>query len=211
MVTSEKYATIRNKQSLPLKSMKDLNYLLPCPEDIFAKLNGGKFFSKIGLSDAYLQIPVEEASLKLLCINTHRGLCKFERLPFGVKVAQAIFQQVIDTMLSSLDFVVAYLDDILMKSKSIIEHKEHVHKVFTKIQDYSFKLKETKCHGKNQIPGSHYGIRMVEGQILNELLQLKTYRHQIISLHNRVYRDLLIITRYSYRICMICVPLLMNC
>ena len=50
-----------------------------------------------------------------------------------------------DTMLSGLDFVVAYLDDILMKSKSIIEHKELVHKVFTKIQDYCFKLKETKC------------------------------------------------------------------
>ena len=45
-----------------------------------------------------------------------------------------------------------------MKSKTITEHKEHVHKVFTKIQDYGFKLKETKCdffHGKNQIPGGH--------------------------------------------------------
>ena len=49
-----------------------------------------------------------------------------------------------DTILSGLDFAVAYLDDILMKSKSIIEHKEHVHKVFIKIQDYNFKLKETK-------------------------------------------------------------------
>ena len=44
-------------------------------------------------------------------------------------------------MLSCTDFAVAYLDDILMKSKSIIEHKEHVHKVCTKIQDCGFKLK----------------------------------------------------------------------
>ena len=49
--------------------LKDFDYLLPCPEDTFAKLNGGKFFSKIDLSDAYLQVPVEEVSLKLLCIN----------------------------------------------------------------------------------------------------------------------------------------------
>ena len=48
---------------------------------------------------------------------------------------------------SGTDFAIAYVDDILMKNKSLIEHKEHVHKVlffFTKIQDYSFKFKETK-------------------------------------------------------------------
>ena len=103
-----------------------------------------KIFSKIDFSNAYLQIPVEVVSSKLLCINTHRGLYKLERLPFGDKVAPAIFQQVMDTMLSSLDFALAYLDDILMKSKSKTEHKEHVHKVFTKIHDYGCKLKETK-------------------------------------------------------------------
>ena len=87
--------------------MKDFSFPFPCPEDIFAKLNGGIFFSKIDLSDVYLQILAEEASSKLLCINTHRGLYKFERLPFGVKVVPVIFQQVIDTMLSGLDFAVA--------------------------------------------------------------------------------------------------------
>ena len=80
-----------------------------------------------------------------LSINTHRGLYRFKRLSFGVKVAAAIFQRVMDTVLSVLDFAVANLDDILMKSKSIIENKEHVHKVFTKIQNYGLKIKETKC------------------------------------------------------------------
>ena len=42
-----------------------------------------------------------------------------------------------------------------MNSISVIEHKDHLHKFFVKIQDYGFKIKETKCdffHGKNQIP-----------------------------------------------------------
>ena len=82
----------------------------------------GIFFSKIGLSDAYSRIPVEEESSKLLCINTHCRLYRFELLPFRVKVAPAIFHQVMDTMLSGLDFSVAYLDDILMNSKSLVEH-----------------------------------------------------------------------------------------
>ena len=127
-------------------ALKVFNYPLPCPEDIFVKLKGGKIFSKINPSDTYLQIPVEEESSKLLCINTYCSLFKFERLPFGVMVAPAIFHQVMDTMLSGFDFAVAYLDDILMKSQSLGEHKEHVHKVFAKIQDYGFKLKESKCY-----------------------------------------------------------------
>ena len=71
-------------------ALKDYYYPLPTPEEVFNKLNGGKVFSKIDLSEAYLQIPVEENSSKLLCINTHRGLYKFDRLVFGIKVAPAI-------------------------------------------------------------------------------------------------------------------------
>ena len=46
--------------------------------------------------------------------------------------------------MNGFDFAVSYLDDILMKSQSLGEHKEYVHKVFAKIQDYGFKLKESK-------------------------------------------------------------------
>ncbi len=91
------------------------------------------FFLKIDLSDTYLQIPVEEVSSKLLSLNMYRRSYKFECLPFGVKVASLIFQQMIDTMLRGLDIKIAYLDDVLMKNKSIIRHKKKVHKVFTKI------------------------------------------------------------------------------
>ena len=72
-------------------SLKDYHYPLASPEEIFTKLDGGKFFPKIDLSDAYLQILVEEECSKLLCINTHRGLYKIGRFPFGVKVAPTIF------------------------------------------------------------------------------------------------------------------------
>ena len=126
-------------------ALKEYHYPLPSPDEVFSKLNGGKIFSKIDLSDAYLQVPMEENSSRLLCINTHRGLYKFERLAFGVKVAPAIFQQVMDTMLGGLDFTIAYLDDILIKSQDKDEHKRHVNQVFKRIQDYGFKIKESKC------------------------------------------------------------------
>ena len=49
-----------------------------------------------------------------------------------------------DTMLGGLDFSIAYLDDILIKSQDMEQHKQHVRQVFKKIQDYGFKLKESK-------------------------------------------------------------------
>ena len=78
---------------------------------------------------------------ELLCINTYRGLYKFERLQLGVKVTPAIFQQVAETMLSELDFAFAYLDDILVKSKSIIGHKEHVNKFLQRFKIMDLNLK----------------------------------------------------------------------
>ena len=86
------------------------------------------------MSEAYLQIPVEEEISKLLCISTQKGLFKFNRLAFGIKVAPAIFQQMIDTMLTGLDFSIGYLDDSLMKSETIEQHRKHVFQVFERIK-----------------------------------------------------------------------------
>ena len=72
--------------------------------------SSGKLFPKIDSSDAYLQILGDENISKLLTIDTHKGLYKFERFTFAVKVAPAIFQQIMETMLSGLDYVVAYVD-----------------------------------------------------------------------------------------------------
>ena len=88
---------------------------------------------------------MEENSLKLLCMNTHRGLYKFNRLAFGVKVVPAIFQRVMDAMLGDLIFVTAYLNDILITSKSVTEHRKHIMCVFDLLQEYGFKVKESKC------------------------------------------------------------------
>ena len=111
-------------------ALKDHHYPLPNPEEVFNKLNGGKVFSKIDLSQAYLQILVEENSSKLLCINTHRGLYKFDGLVFGIKVAPAIFREV----LSGFDFTFAYLDDIVINSKAKELHRKHLNEVFAQIR-----------------------------------------------------------------------------
>ena len=125
--------------------LKDHSLPLPSPENVFAKLNGGKVFSKIDLSDAYLQMEVDDECSKVLTISTHKGLYNLDRLPFGLKVIPSLFQRVMDTMLAGLDFVIVYLDDILIKSENSDQHCDHIKEVFRRIDDCGFLLSSEKC------------------------------------------------------------------
>uniref|UniRef100_A0A914ENR5 RNA-directed DNA polymerase n=1 Tax=Acrobeloides nanus TaxID=290746 RepID=A0A914ENR5_9BILA len=117
----------------------------PNPEHIFAALNGGRIFSKIDFSDAFAQIEVAEPFRKLLAINTHRGLFQMNRMPFGLRSAPGTFQKVMEQMLSGYDFAPPYLDDILIASKDIQEHKQHIRQVFERINSFGFKISSDKC------------------------------------------------------------------
>ena len=70
-------------------------YPIPRIEDLFAKLSGGKSFTTLDLSQAYLQVPLDEESKKLLVVNTQKGLYRYTILPFGVSSAPGIFQRLI--------------------------------------------------------------------------------------------------------------------
>ena len=70
---------------------KNYHYPLPRPEEVFAQLSGVWIFSKIDLSNVYLQIKVDDKCSKLLTINTHRDMYKFNLLAFGIKVTPSYF------------------------------------------------------------------------------------------------------------------------
>ena len=120
-------------------------YPLPLPEDIFTILNGGTCFAKLDLAEAYLQVEVAPESRELLTINTHRGLFQYTRLPFGVKTAPAMFQQLIDTVISGLAGTAAYLDDIIIMGRTTEELKDRLIAVLQRIQDHGLRLRPEKC------------------------------------------------------------------
>ena len=95
---------------------------MPRPEELFAALNGGQQFTNLDFSEAYLHLELDEKTQQFMVINTHKGLFKYTRLPFGTAAAPAVFQQTMDTVLQGLPGVVCYLDDIIVTGKNKAEH-----------------------------------------------------------------------------------------
>ena len=118
---------------------------VPKPDDLFATLAGGKKFSKLDLSHAYQQVLLEPESRKYVTVNTHKGLYQYNRLPFGVASAPAVFQQTMEKILQGLPMVVVYIDDILVTGRSDEEHLENLEKVLARLQQYGLRLKREKC------------------------------------------------------------------
>lgn len=94
-------------------------YPLPRIVYIFSHLQGGTKFSKIGLSEAYQQLTDE--SQQLVTISTHKGLFLYTRLPYGVKSAPAIFQNIMERLLI-IPAVACFLDDILVTGATEQQH-----------------------------------------------------------------------------------------
>ncbi|XP_054745774.1 uncharacterized protein K02A2.6-like [Anastrepha obliqua] len=103
-------------------ALETYQYPLPLPEDIFAKLNNATVFSHIDLSEAFLQVEVDDSSKELFTINSHMGLFKYNRMVFGVKTFPAIFQQIMDQMLAGFNNTAAYIDDIFVSGKNQADH-----------------------------------------------------------------------------------------
>lgn len=121
------------------------SYPIPKIEDLFASLAGGQTFSKIDLSQAYQQIPLAEESKKVAVINTQKGLFQYNRLPFGVSSAPAIFQRTMESLLQDIPHVVVYLDDILVTGTTQEGHLSALEKVLSRLEKAGLRVQKSKC------------------------------------------------------------------
>ena len=127
------------------QAVKVDRYPIPLIQDLFAGLNGGKFFTKLDLSHAYLQLLVDDKAKELLVINTHKGLFRYNRLPFGIASAPGIFQRTMENLLRGIPRVAVYLDDILISGETEEAHLKTLDQVLERLEKAGLKLKEGKC------------------------------------------------------------------
>ena len=124
---------------------RDDRYPLPHIQDFNNHLTGCTFFSKIDLIRGYHQIPVEDASISKTAVITPFGLWEFLRTPFGLKNAAQSFQRLIDGVLRDIPFSFAYIDDILIASKSKEEHLKHLESLFNLLSQNGLVINKSKC------------------------------------------------------------------
>ena len=126
-------------------SLKVPQFPVPLPEDVFRKLNGGKLFTKLDLTNAYQQMPLDPESQEYVKINTHRGLYRYKLLPFGIASSPAIFQRTMEIILQGLEYVAVIQDDILISGLDDSHHLSNLEKVLGRLDSYGLRLKLDKC------------------------------------------------------------------
>ena len=122
-------------------------YPLPRIDDLFDQLSEAKIFSRLDLASGFHQMKVEDSSVKYTAFNTRYGLYEFLVMPFGLTNAPSYFVDLMNRIFRDyLDkFVLIFIDDILIYSKTVEEHKNHLHLVLSRLRENDLKAKFSKC------------------------------------------------------------------
>ena len=116
-------------------------------EEILDRLGGARVFSKIDLKSRYWQMPVREQDIPKTSFRMRWGLYEFLVIPFGVTNAPSQFMNMMNDVLSDYldDFVLVFLDDILVYSRTVEIHAEHLGKVLKALLRHRLYAKASKC------------------------------------------------------------------
>jgi hypothetical protein len=128
-------------------------YPLQRIDDLFDQLQGSTYFSKIDLRSGYHQLRVQEESIPRTAFRTRYGHYEFLVMTFGLTNAPVVSMDLMNRVCKPyLDrFIIVFIDDILIYSRSIKEHEEHLRldfellrkeKLFTKFSKCEFWLRE---------------------------------------------------------------------
>ena len=120
---------------------------LPRIQETFDALAGAKYFSVLDLASGYHQIAMDTEDQHKTAFTTPFGLFEYTRMPFGLTSAPATFQRLIQRVMADqlFEYLLCYLDDILVYSKTFEEHLQHLRQILRKIATTGLKLRWEKC------------------------------------------------------------------
>ncbi|GJJ71586.1 hypothetical protein EMPS_03936 [Entomortierella parvispora] len=128
------------------KLLKDDNHPVPLISDILQQIGGHMIYTTLDLTQAYHRLPIE-AGHQPLTAFMHRGTqYMFRRAPFGLKPLSSIFQRGMTRILGDLPFVLVFIDDIVIFSKTKEEHAAHVKCVIERLTEAKLIINPEKSH-----------------------------------------------------------------
>ena len=126
------------------KYLNPVHSPLPTVDDVIARVGAARIFSKLDLTSAFNQLPLNEESKQYTTINTSECLFVYNYLPFGLSASPGLFQSYMSKLLHNIDNVIAYQDDLLIMSPTISAHNDTLEKVLTVLKNAGVKINAQK-------------------------------------------------------------------
>lgn len=125
---------------------RERNYKLPSKDLLINKIQGKSIFSKFDLQSGFHQIKMTQESIPwtAFCCPNPIGHWEYNVMPFGLKNAPAVFQERMDRIFSPYDFIIVYVDDILVFSSNPDEHRKHLKITFDILEAHGLVVSKSK-------------------------------------------------------------------
>ncbi|KAL4022826.1 hypothetical protein IC575_016572 [Cucumis melo] len=122
-------------------------YPLPRIDDLFDQLQGATVFSKIDLRLGYHQLRIRDSDIPKTAFRSRYGHYEFIVMSFGLTNAPTVFMDLMNRVFKDFldSFVIVFIDDILIYSKTEAEHEEHLHQVLETLRANKLYAKFSKC------------------------------------------------------------------
>ncbi|CAF4645831.1 unnamed protein product, partial [Rotaria sp. Silwood2] len=119
----------------------------PTTEELLHRLGGHRFYTKLDLKSGYFQLPIHETDKEKTAFITQDGLWEFNVLPQGIMNGPPTFQRTMHNLLGygRWNYVMVYLDDILIFSHTFHEHLHHLNEILSILAKANFQVNPDKC------------------------------------------------------------------
>ena len=138
-----------NRVCIDFRKLNKISVFDPEPmvtaEDLFAKMNKSKYFTKIDFTKGYWQIPVAPEDIPKTGFVTPDGCYEFIMMPYGMVNAGATYVKGMRKLLHGMDHVESYIDDILVHTATWEEHLATLRELFCRIRSANLTVRPSKC------------------------------------------------------------------
>lgn len=150
-------------------------YPLPLASDIINQLKGAKYFTKFDVRWGYHNVRIKEGDEAKAAFVTNRGLFEPKVMFFGLTNSPATFQSLMNSIFADLiaeGKVAVYLDDILIWSSDLVEHRKIIHEVLKRLEENDLFLRPEKCEfEKTEI--EYLGLIIRQGEVAMDPVKVK--------------------------------------